>query len=309
MSADRIHQLDLNLLFVMDALLKHGSASQAAVQLGVTQSAVSHALKRLRRFFGDPLFVRGRHGMVPTARAQSLAAAVSQITTLAHDQLLNQAAFDPTNSRRIIRIGVNDMGEFATLPQLVRLVRSQAPGCSIRTEPVERRRVESCLENGEVDIVLAGPLALSDDIVQQRLYMARFAVIAGTGARLAEPLSLADYAATDQVVVHPGDADRLPLDPALKALGMQRRPYVETPHSLTIPAVIEEDETLISTVPLHLANYFVRKGGVRIVETAFDLPSFPVYQYWHRRFHGDLFSLWLRSALRSLSAERQERPE
>src|SRR4051812_22785195 len=100
--ADRLKELDLNLLITLDALLRHASVTRAAEELDVSQSAVSHALARLRVLFGDELFIKSHNRMVPTPKALTLGGAISQIVTLARDTITRAVPFDPTTARRSI---------------------------------------------------------------------------------------------------------------------------------------------------------------------------------------------------------------
>src|SRR3954470_19730769 len=101
MSDSQLKQLDLNLLGTFDALLREQSVTRAAEALGVTQSAVSHALNRLRAFFDDPLFVKAPEGMVPTRKAEALRPAVVDVVAAIRQRILSEAVFDAASSRRL----------------------------------------------------------------------------------------------------------------------------------------------------------------------------------------------------------------
>src|SRR5881398_3131092 len=95
-----LRELDLNLLKVFDALLREQSVTRAATALGMTQSALSHALNRLRSSFGDALFVKGPAGMVPTGKAESLRDSVVNVVTMIRQEILAEASFEPATSQR-----------------------------------------------------------------------------------------------------------------------------------------------------------------------------------------------------------------
>ena len=92
-----ITQLDLNLLKALDALLDECNVTRAASRLGVTQPAMSGMLTRLRENFGDPLFVRAKHGIVPTQRALELSAPLKQVISQI-GALLQPPNFDPLSN-------------------------------------------------------------------------------------------------------------------------------------------------------------------------------------------------------------------
>src|SRR5438128_1639597 len=104
MPKDPIGRLDLNLVFVFDALLRYQSVTRAATALNVTQGAVSHALRRLRTFFRDPLFTRTATGIVPTPRAVHLSTAVNEIASLVRRGLLSEAPFNPEQTDRTFSV-------------------------------------------------------------------------------------------------------------------------------------------------------------------------------------------------------------
>jgi DNA-binding transcriptional LysR family regulator len=302
-SHERLRRLDLNLLFVFEALLRTGGVTRAAEQLDVTQSAVSHALANLRTYFGDPLFVRTKQGVAPTQKAQMLAPAVMQITALSRDALFPEASFDPLSAERVVTLCLNDLGELVTLPLLIERLRQVAPRCTLRTVQMVGPELEAAMENGSVDIALAGPLKFSGDIVQQKLYAMGFVVLAHRATPLTSPLSREDFDRLEHVVVIPSRMDVLPLNPALQRLGLERRAYLTTPHTLVLPAIIRRNPDLIAVVPRILAQEPALQG-LKSLETAFDLPSFPVAQYWHRRFAADSFNVWLRGVVRELFYKR-----
>src|SRR5204863_1184354 len=91
---------DLNLLLVFEAMFRHGSVTRAAAQIGLTQSAMSSALGRLRKQFGDPLFVNTRSGMLPTPRALDLAPPLTEALAMVRGAMGSRAAFDPRTSTR-----------------------------------------------------------------------------------------------------------------------------------------------------------------------------------------------------------------
>jgi len=300
MSHERLRRLDLNLLFVFEALLRTGGVTKAAQQLDVTQSAVSHALSNLRTYFGDPLFVRTKEGVAPTEKAQMLTPAVLKITALSRDALFPEAWFDPLTAERVVTLCLNDLGEFVTMPLLIERLREAAPGCTVRTVQYQGPEFEQAMENGSVDLTLAGPLRLSGDILQQKLYTQKFNIIAHADYPLNGSMSMAEFETAEQIVVIPSRFDMLPLNPALQELGLGRKIYLTTPHTLVLPSIIRRNPNLIAVVPKILGQALGDTRGIKYLETEFELPSLSVHQYWHRRFAADTFNVWLRSLIRDL---------
>src|SRR6478609_7219988 len=111
--------IDLNLLPVFEAMLLEENVTAAAARMGLTQSALSNALGRLRTYFEDPLFVKTRQGMLPTPRALELAGPLREAMTLVRAAAQKSEGFDPKTSNRTFRIYMTDVGEMVLLPKLM----------------------------------------------------------------------------------------------------------------------------------------------------------------------------------------------
>ena len=129
-----IRNLDLNLLKALDALLDERSVTRAAARLALTQPAVSGMLTRLRDAFNDPLFIRAPHGMVPTLRAQALAAPVKQLLTDA-ETLLQPVVFDPLEADFTWTIAATDYALKAVIVPFIAALKPMAPGIRVRIIP------------------------------------------------------------------------------------------------------------------------------------------------------------------------------
>jgi DNA-binding transcriptional LysR family regulator len=287
-------------LVVFDALIRFGSITQAADHLGLTQSAVSHALKRLRDFFGDPLFVRSGKGVVPTSRAEDIGRSVSTIADVLRNSLLTKSEFDPSQARREITLFLHDYGELVILPALAAAVRAAAPRCSIKIAPVSGESLVRGLEEGWIDLAISGPANFSGEILQQRLFDADYAVAASKHATFREPILAKDLETIDQLVIRPVRPDKLPIDTLLVEGGFPRRESVVTPYTMAVPSLLAANPDMISIVPADLIDHPVSAGMIRRIETEFVFPSVSIFQFWHRRNQSDHFSIWLRGVLRSL---------
>lgn len=133
MSTVHTDALDLNLLAVLDAMFREGSVTKAAKELGLTQSAMSHALNRLRAFFDDPLFVKSGSAMVPTRKAEGLRTAVVDVMSKVRQDILAGATFEPRLARRTFTLCMTDMGELVFLPAILQRFKKEAPNCALRT--------------------------------------------------------------------------------------------------------------------------------------------------------------------------------
>ncbi len=287
-------RLDLNLIPVFDALLKYRNVTRAAAALNMSQSGVSHALGRLRDFFGDPLFIRGGAGIMPTPRAERLATGVGEIVGLVEGGLLSEAAFEPAEAKRTLTICMAEMGEILLLPELLSALKRRAPGCTVRTFQVSAEQTCAMLSSGEVDLAIGRLPTWTTQIYQQKLY-SHGRVVLGHRSTFSEPtISLDRYCAADHIGIDSYASGYSPIDVWLTEMGRTRRVPVVVQHHLVAPYLIEADPALLATVTVQLASMIDDHPKLTMLTPEFELPDIEIYQYWHFRFRRDPFHVWLR---------------
>jgi DNA-binding transcriptional LysR family regulator len=295
----RLRQLDLNLLTIFDALLREQSVTRAAEGLGVTQSAISHSLNRLREFFDDQLFVKAPEGMVPTRKAEALRAAVIDVVAAIRQRILSEAAFDPATSRRAFTLCMTDMGELVFLPPLLKQLRALAPNCRVRTLQVPSEQIEGLLSTGEADLALGSIRTAPEGLYRQRLFMHSLVTIVSARNRdVGQRLTLRQFEKMSHVVVSLAGRHGDAYDSVIEEQGIKRTVFLATPHFLTVPLLLEREPDLIATVPLELANVFQRYGTVRVVRAPVELAPYALSQHWHPRFHHDPAVIWIRELVK-----------
>jgi DNA-binding transcriptional LysR family regulator len=160
--------LDLNLLIVLEALLEKRSVTKAAKQVGLSQSALSSALGRLRVTFGDPLFVRSAAGMLPTLRALELEPEL-RLAMASVRRVITPSAFAPAAARMTFRIATGDYAELLMLPPLLEVLARKAPSVGIIVVPIASNPIRR-LEDGASDVVIAPFLESSADVEVDALF-------------------------------------------------------------------------------------------------------------------------------------------
>lgn len=289
-----IRKLDLNLLPVLDAVLRLGSASAAARELDMSQSALSAALGRLRTALGDGLFVRTGRGLLPTARALALAEPVRQILQRVRDEVLHGATFDPARSTREFRLSLSDVGSYVLWPRIVRAIRAHAPDVPLVLTNLDASELGRALEQGRVDLAIGAYPRVASSLMQRRLFERRYVGLVHRDHRLAaRPPTLRQFALAPQVIVRtaPWIQDRI--DEELAAAGLARTRTVEVPSYLAVPPLLEGGDFL-AVLPGQLADAFAGPGNLAKVRLPVTLPSSTVRMHWHRRDHGDSGNVWLR---------------
>ena len=175
--------IDLNQLVLFQQLMVERRVSKVAENLGLTQPAVSNTLAKLRRQFGDDLFVRTPSGMMPTPFAEQLAEPIGYALGMIHSGLNQHSRFDPASVKRAVTIGMTDIGEIVFLPALVERLRQEAPGVSLSTVRTTATNLRDDMEAGKVDLAI-GPLPqLKAGFFQRRLFRQRYVCLFRQGPR------------------------------------------------------------------------------------------------------------------------------
>jgi DNA-binding transcriptional LysR family regulator len=286
---------DMNLVVILDALLEERSVTGAARRLGVTPSAVSHTLKRLRQELGDPLLVRTRRGMSPTLRAEELRAPIRRGLELIGDAIQQGGRFDPRTARRSFTIATGDLLGLVLLPGLWGRVAKTAPHVDLRIAPIVRD-VERTLESGVAEIVLAGSFEPIDTpgLFRQRLFDERLVcVVREDHPQIRGPITLEQFCALSHALVAPRGGTGV-VDRALQKLGLSRRVAVRLPHFLLAPFLVATSD-LVLTVGESVARAFAQRLPLRIVPPPIELPAVTYWQIWHERSQRDAGHTWFRA--------------
>ena len=290
-------RLNLNLLPIALALYEERSVSAAAKALGMSQPAVSMALRKLREHFNDPLFIRSVRGVEPTPRARELVKASRPLVARLQENLLAEASFDAARSTRAFTFALFDIGELVFLPRLIERLRAVAPHCSIRSVSLPPPQLARGLEKGEIDLAIGYfPDLAHGNFFQQRLLTARFACLMRAGHPLyARRLSLKAFLEVEHAEVHAEGRSHEIVAKLLERRKIRRTIALHTPHFLSIPIVVSHSD-LVATVPSALALYFARLAPQQfaVARPPIDVGSFDVKQHWHRRFHHDARNRWVR---------------
>lgn len=287
--------LDARSLQVFTAVLEHGSVSRAAVQLGTSQSAVSHTLDKLRRIFDDPLFVKAGRGIAPTAYARSLGPRVRGVL----DELRALSAgpdFTPETAELTFTVAANDYQRDLLLPPLRAELEHAAPGIRLRVIPSGVPSAE-LLRSQVCDLVLTPHPPSGDDIVQRRLFEDRSVCFYDPAVREA-PQTLDDYLAARHISIAFGAGEQLAIDTALDARGVARNVVVSVANFSGIAPFLQGTD-LLATVPAGMA-----KTGLRgFAYCPPPVPQDPIRMFmaWHRRNHDAPAHGWLRDKLRRLA--------
>lgn len=300
LSQTELRKLDLTLLLVFLGLLRHRKAASVAAELGLTQSAISQALKRLRDVFRDELFLRRPHGMEPTAAALALEVPVAQAVAALRSALRVTRSFEPATADGIVRIAALDSEQAVIMPRFAARVRQLAPKLRLSVLPLARRDAIEALADGRADIALGFLWDAPDTLSKRRLYDESF-LVAGLASALPEApqISLDAYCAAEHVLVAPGGDMSGIADRTLEAIGRSRRIVLGLPSFLPALAAVAHSGAIV-TLPRRVAEDFAAGFGLVTAEPPIGIRRFPVSAFWHRRNDSDPLTQWLVAELTSM---------
>ena len=295
-----IGKTDLNVLVVFAAMLEHGSVTRAGIALGLSQPAMSAALKRLRAQFGDPLFVRTGHGMRPTPRALQAAEPVKRVLEAVKTEILQAPAFDPATATRTFTIVTPDIGEVVFLPKLLKYAEQHAPGIEFKSLAIASPGAGDALGAGAADLAIGYfPDLVRPGFYQRRLFKNSFVcIVRSDHPQIGSQLTLEAFLRASHAVVRPAGRTHV-FDAFLEKRDIRRRVRVEIAHFMSLLTIVAGSD-LIATVPLDIGEVFSRMASIRLLPPPVQPPRFDLRLHWHSRVHADAANIWLRRTLREL---------
>lgn len=308
----RYERVDLNLFRVFDAIMSHRSVAGASRELGVTPSAVSHALTRLRKLLDDDLFLPSTDGMLPTPRAIELAPSIRDgLGSIA--RVLDARPFDPAKIVRAFGIAASHLPATVILPPLLARLLSQAPNASVRVFPMGRRDTVQQLDDGRLDLIIGWFETLPPRMRRQTLMWEQEAMVVRAG----HPLTLQKvtrqrlFAFPHVVVEFTGSEDHAN-DGFIDERGVMRRIWIErllveasesgrrlvgrvaatVPDFAAIAPMLAVTD-LIATLPARLARRTVERDGLVMLDLPYQPLSVAIEMVWHERSDSNPVVRWL----------------
>ncbi|TNE77076.1 MAG: LysR family transcriptional regulator [Gammaproteobacteria bacterium] len=294
--------LDFRALSTFLAVLDEGSVSRAAERLGVTQSAVSHTLERLRKSLGDPLFVKSGRGIVPTQYALQAGPHIRQIL----DDLQSLSVgppFSPSSAEFTFTIAANDYQRDLLLPGLVKTLRQQAPGIQLQVMPSGIPTADM-LRKDVCDLIISPHAPEATDIMQRGLTADRMVVFYDPSIRQA-PADLAEYLKADHISLLFASGEKPSLETSLTARGLTRRNVVTVSNFSGLPEFLRGTD-MLATAPERMSMHLLRDFAW--VPLPFDFKPFTLLMLWHRRNQNDPAHKWLRNQVNAVAAKMNQLP-
>lgn len=306
---DRIHlrAIDLNLLVVLDVLLDERHVTRAAARLGLSQSATSNALERLRALLGDPLLERAAKGMRATPRAEALRAplreALGEIS-----RIVVSAGADLTTIRQTVRLSVVDYGIALLVPALCKALAESAPGLDLVVLPwTGADQATRDLASGALDLAITVVAPGAGALRFRHLFHERYLVTMRREHPSAGRFDLEAWLGHPHVVVSGRGETAGALDATLAERGLHRRVSVVVPSFLAVPQLLATSD-LFALLPEQLLTTLPEGSGLITRPPPVAVPGFEVGIAWHPRRDGDVAVGHVREQIARITSGFDARP-
>lgn len=288
-------RVDLNLLPALIALLEERHISRAALRVGMSQSAMSRALQRLRRTLNDDLLVRTADGYQITPRGERildrLATAVPQL-----EDVFAGADFDPSSTAQAIKLAGSDYAQAVIAPALTRTIAASSPASTLRFH-AWHRDILTEVEHGAIDLAFLGTQSTAQ-LRSERLFTDRFVCMVSATHPLAERrgITMTDYLSCRHLIIDLLDGRQPAIDRVLAAHGTPREAGLILPLHATGPLALPGTD-LVLTMPSRLVDIYPCPGTIRILEAPPEIEIMTYYMTWHPRLDFDPVHQWLRTSI------------
>jgi DNA-binding transcriptional LysR family regulator len=287
-----LNRLDLNLFRVFSVIYRERNLTRAAEQLSVSQSAISHALSRMRQQLQDPLFVREAQGVIPTPMARRIWPDVQQGLVHLRRAFISSDSFEPGRDVKQIRLAMNDVAEPAIVPKILAVLNSQVPGAALSSVRQDRTTMAADLRTGRLDCAIDVALNTDDELKHSLLTRDEFVVV----SRSAIPVDEENYLHADHVTVSARPTGRGVEDWELSRLGVTRNVTTRCQHYSTACRLVACSDRLL-TMPRSLALDLNAYLGTHLHPLPMDARPISLHLYWHREQDRDPANVWLRQIL------------
>ncbi|WP_300613066.1 LysR family transcriptional regulator [Trebonia sp.] len=298
-----VSSIDLNLLIALGALLEERNLTRAGEKTNMSQPAMSAALARLRRHFGDELLVRDGRQYRLTPLAEGLLPDVRDALRQVERTLEARPEFDPATSTRTFSLAMSDYAVTVLVDPLLRRVQELAPGVGLTVNPIPPDMHETDRGLLQHDLMIA-PLGFPFPGESEEIFRDRYVCLIDPGnlRLVGGALSLADFGELPQAVATFGQREVLnQAELALTVLGVPRHVQVTTVGWLPLPFVVAGTD-LVAVVPERLARRVAGTAGVTVCEPPFGTIELVEAVWWHPTRSGDQALRWLRSIAAEVAA-------
>jgi DNA-binding transcriptional LysR family regulator len=298
-----LKDIDLNLLVVFQQMYQARHVSQVARSLGLSQPTVSNALARLRRTFGDELFVRTAQGMQPTPYAQRISEPIAQALASVTEALNQQERFDPAASERRFVVAMTDVGEIHFMPALVAHCMKVAPGVGISSVRASAVNWPENMETGQIDLAIGAFTDVPESLFHRRLFSQQYVTMFRRGHRFdGRKIAIREFLGAQHLFVTSRESPYDQINARLEKAGVARSVHFQVPHFTAVPYIVSSTDMVV-TVPARLAEQACGPFALTTIQPPLRLPALHTSVFWHRRYNQDSGNQWLRGVIAACFGE------
>jgi DNA-binding transcriptional LysR family regulator len=288
--------IDFKLLVLFDAIIQERNLTRAGDRLGLSQSATSHALARLRQMLHDELFIRGPDGMRPTPRAEQIAEPLREALRVL-TATLEPESFDASTLTRGFVVAVDDYAARTIVPELARTVSRLSPSARFDIRPIGGLKVMDQLDTGAVDVALTKLTGDGERFkcvgVMDDDYVALLDKAHPTNEAV---MSIERFAQIPHIVLSSSEDDSGFVGDVLETHGLARRIAIRAPLLSVVLMLIGSDRLVV--VPRRVANGLAKICPLVVKELPFPSPRIALWMIWHRRLDNHAAHRWLRDTIK-----------
>jgi DNA-binding transcriptional LysR family regulator len=290
----RLRDLDLTQIRLLAELARLGSVSAASRKIGLSQSAASHALAKLRRQLGDPLFMRTSEGFKPTPYGERLGNAAGDALDRLEEGLASNHTFDPKTSRKQFTFYLSDVGQVVLMPALLNVVQQEAPGVVLRSAPIPLDDPAAALISGEVDLAVGFFDNLKTGFHQTLLLREHYVcVVRADHPAFCNGMTLEAFKEVRHAIADSTGMAHAVIDHNLARQKVSRRDGIRVPGFHVLPLIVANSD-LLAIIPSRLADVVAAHVPIRVFNPPVHVPPFDIRMFWHERYHNDPASRWMR---------------
>lgn len=307
MHAVHIPDLDMVQVELVAELLRLRSVSAAAESIGLSQSAASHALARLRKQLGDPLFTRTGNGVAPTPYGERVGRAARESLDVLQAGLASNRPFEAATTSRRFSIYTSDIGQMVFLPKLFAFLSKVAPGATLGVLPIPLENPGALLSSGDVDFAIGIFDNLASGFLQSFVLPEHYVCVVRTGhPKFRRGMNLDAFKQAKHAIADSTGMAHAIIDQVLARHHIRRNGAIRVPSFHVLPMIIANSD-LLAVIPNRLAQAFARSAPIKILPVPVPIPTVDVNIYWHERYHHDPSNQWFRSNFVKLFRQSRSR--
>jgi DNA-binding transcriptional LysR family regulator len=306
MYAMHVEDFDLAQVRLLAALAASLNLTAAAKHVGLSQSAASHAIARLRTAVDDPLFVRAAGGIRLTPFGERLGAAAQRAMEALHVGFAVNPSFDPQTTTRAFNLYLSEIGQIIFLPRLLEFMSREAPGASLRARPIPLDRPDLAMASSDIDLAVGFFTNLTSGFHQSFLFRERYVcVVRANHPDFRDGMRLEAFVAAQHALADSSGMAHELIERTLAKHKIRRNVKIRVPEFLVLPLVISSSDLLV-IMPNRIAEEFSKLMPIKILPLPVPIPAYDIRLFWHDRHHNDPANRWLRRSLIKLFRRQGE---